>query len=62
MSPINSRQYGSHFTLTNEAREITEKWLSEYNCELPHESLNNMTPKEYRLHHYLPWFSKNAWN
>ncbi|EBB5259061.1 transposase, partial [Salmonella enterica] len=37
----------------NEVREITEKWLSEYNCERPHESLNNMTPEEYRQHHYL---------
>ncbi|EBP0140914.1 transposase, partial [Salmonella enterica] len=27
--------------------------LSEYNCERPHESLNNMTPEEYRQHHYL---------
>lgn len=39
-------------------REITEKRLSEYNCERPHESLNNMTPEEYRLHHYLVRFSK----
>ncbi|HEI2548469.1 TPA: transposase, partial [Escherichia coli] len=29
------------------------KWLSEYNCERPHEPLNNMTPEEYRQHHYL---------
>ncbi|WP_348270418.1 hypothetical protein [Escherichia coli] len=29
-------------------RKITEKLLSEYNCEHPHESLNNMTPEEYR--------------
>ncbi|WP_249546162.1 IS3 family transposase [Escherichia coli] len=46
----------------NEVREITEKWLSEYNCERPHESLNNMTPEEYRQHHYLAGISKNAWN
>lgn len=49
-------------TLNNEVREITEKWSSEYNSERPHESLNNMTPKEYRLHHYLAGFSKNTWN
>ncbi|OSD32182.1 hypothetical protein R523_22505 [Salmonella enterica subsp. enterica serovar Holcomb] len=36
------------FRTLNEVREITEKWLSEYNCERPHESLNNMTPEEYR--------------
>ena len=50
------------FRTLNEVREITEKWLSEYNCERPHESLNNMTPKEYRQHHYLAGSSKNAWN
>ncbi|KNK01056.1 integrase, partial [Salmonella enterica subsp. enterica serovar Typhimurium var. 5-] len=36
------------FTLTNEVWEITDKGLSEYNCERPHESRNNMIPKEYR--------------
>ena len=35
-------------------REITEQWLSEYNCERPHESLNNLTPEEYRQQHYQP--------
>jgi putative transposase len=29
--------------------EITERWLVEYNGERPHESLNNLTPEEYRL-------------
>lgn len=41
------------FRTLNEVREITERWVSEYNCERPHESLNNMTPEEYRQHHYL---------
>ena len=41
------------FRMLNEVREITEKWLSEYNCERPHESLNNITPEEYRQHHHL---------
>ncbi|MDM3443283.1 integrase core domain-containing protein, partial [Citrobacter sp. Cb009] len=50
------------FRTLNEVREITEKWLSEYNCERPHESLNNMTPEEYRQHYYLAGISKNAWN
>lgn len=50
------------FRTLNEVREITEKWLSEYNCERPHESLNNMTPEEYRQHHYLAGTSKSAWN
>ncbi|WP_261921268.1 transposase [Salmonella enterica] len=43
-------------------REITERWVSEYNCERPHESLNNMTPEEYRQHNHLAGISKNAWN
>lgn len=46
----------------NEVREITEKWLSKYNCERPHESLNNMTPEEYRQRHYLAGISKSVWN
>lgn len=50
------------FKTLNEVREITEKWLSEYNCERPHESLKNMTPEEYRQHHYAAGISKNAWN
>ncbi len=50
------------FRTLNEVREITERWLSEYNCERPHESLNNLTPEEYRLQHHLAGISKNAWN
>ncbi|EPC5538530.1 IS3 family transposase [Salmonella enterica] len=48
------------FRTLNEAREITERWVSEYNCERPHESLNNMTPEEYRQHNHLAGISKNA--
>jgi len=48
------------FKTLNEVQEITEKWLSEYNCERPHESLNNMTPEEYRQHHYLAGISKKC--
>ncbi|MBW5930455.1 integrase, partial [Klebsiella michiganensis] len=36
--------------------------LSEYNNERPHESLNNMTPEEYRLQHHKAGISKSAWN
>lgn len=50
------------FRTLNEAREITERWVSEYNCERPHESLNNMTPEEYRQHNHLAGNSKNVWN
>ncbi|WP_419146455.1 IS3 family transposase [Klebsiella pneumoniae] len=50
------------FRTLNEAREITERWLAEYNGERPHESLNNLTPKEYRLMAETPEISKSAWN
>ncbi|MDM2722515.1 integrase core domain-containing protein [Citrobacter sp. Cy234] len=33
-----------------------------YNNERPHESLNNLTPEEYRLMAEKPEISKNAWN
>jgi putative transposase len=35
------------FTRLSEVRNITEKWIDEYNKERPHESLGNMTPAEY---------------
>lgn len=50
------------FRTLNEAREITGRWLMEYNNERPHESLNNLTPEEYRLMAEKPEISKNAWN
>jgi putative transposase len=37
------------FQNLSEVREQTEKWLREYNEERPHESLGNMTPREYLL-------------
>ncbi|WP_421930420.1 IS3 family transposase [Pantoea ananatis] len=50
------------FRTLNEAREITSRWLMEYNSERPHESLNNLTPEEYRLMAEKPETSKSAWN
>ncbi|EKN3608793.1 IS3 family transposase [Yersinia enterocolitica] len=50
------------FRTLNEAREITERWLNEYNSERPHESLNNLTPEEYRLMAEKTEISKSAWN
>jgi putative transposase len=35
------------FSRLSEVRNLTEKWLKEYNEERPHESLDNMTPVEY---------------
>lgn len=34
------------FFRLSEVREITERWLKEYNEERPHESLGNLTPAE----------------
>ncbi len=50
------------FRTLNEVREITERWLNEYNSERPHESLNNLTPEEYRLMAEKPEISKSVWN
>jgi len=50
------------FRTLNEAREITERWLTEYNSERYHESLNNLTPEEYRLMPEKPEISRSAWN
>jgi putative transposase len=48
------------FRTLNEAREITERWLMEYNSERPHESLNNLTPEEFPLMAENPEVSKSA--
>jgi putative transposase len=37
------------FQTLNEVREQTEKWLQEYNEERPHDTLGDMTPREYLL-------------
>ncbi|WP_193378677.1 integrase core domain-containing protein, partial [Snodgrassella communis] len=35
------------FNNLEQARKVTEEWLTIYNTERPHEALNNMTPLEY---------------
>ncbi|EXU76336.1 hypothetical protein BG55_05495 [Erwinia mallotivora] len=50
------------FRTLDEVREITDKWLVEYNTERPHESLNNLTPEEYRMMDNFAGTSKSAWN
>ena len=35
------------FYSIEQAWEITEKWIVEYNCERPHQSLNYQTPSSY---------------
>ena len=37
------------FQTLSEVQEITERWVKEYNEERPHESLGNLTPREYAL-------------
>lgn len=35
------------FRTLTEVREVTEKWIREYNEERPHDALNDLTPWEY---------------
>jgi len=48
------------FSKLSEVREVTERWLREYNEERPHESLGNLTPSEY-LALNDPEVSTTAW-
>ncbi len=50
------------FKTLNEARKITEHWLTKYNSQRPHESLNNLASEEYRLMAEKPEISKSVWN
>ena len=43
------------FRTLNETREFTERWLTEYHSEGPH----NLTPEEYRLMAENPKISKS---
>lgn len=40
------------FHTLSEVRDITERWLEEYNEERPHSSLGNLTPREYGQKEY----------
>lgn len=42
------------FRNLSEVREITEKWMPEYNEERPHDSLGDLTPWEYLAKHQPP--------
>lgn len=48
------------FRSLDEVREQTESWIKEYNEERPHESLGNMTPREYLLNKH-PEASTHGW-
>ncbi|WP_442903235.1 integrase core domain-containing protein [Gilliamella sp. WF3-4] len=40
------------FNNLEQARKVTEEWLTIYNAERPHQALNNMTLLEYKT---LKW-------
>jgi len=50
------------FRQLREVREITDRWLNEYNEERPHELLGDLTPAEYRQMKSEPKTSKNNWH
>jgi putative transposase len=39
------------FSGLSEVRARTENWMNEYNEERPHDSLGDLTPREYRIAH-----------
>lgn len=48
------------FRNLTEVREHTERWLADYNEQIPHDALNDLTPVEYRMIHH-PETSSFAW-
>ncbi len=49
------------FKTLNEVRERSEAWLMDYNEQLPHDALGDLTPVEYRVLHH-PETSRNGWH
>lgn len=49
------------FKTLSEVRERTEAWLADYNEQLPHDALGDLTPVEYRVLHH-PETSRNGWH
>jgi putative transposase len=40
------------FRNLNEVRERTERWVTDYNEQVSHDALGDLTPVEYRSHHH----------
>jgi putative transposase len=49
------------FQTLNEVREQTDNWIKEYNEERPHESLGDLTPREFLLTQ-KPEISTQRWS
>ncbi|WP_197331662.1 IS3 family transposase [Ralstonia syzygii] len=49
------------FRTLSEVREHTERWLADYNQEMPHDSLGGLTPAQFRIHND-PQTSNLAWH
>lgn len=50
------------FKKLSEVREVTERWLLEYNEERPHDSLGSLTPAEYAAVNQEPENSTFVWH
>jgi len=50
------------FRKLSEVREVTDRWLIEYNEERPHYSLGNLTPAEYAAVNQRQENSNLAWH
>ncbi|GGO76419.1 hypothetical protein GCM10011348_03570 [Marinobacterium nitratireducens] len=50
------------FRTLTEVREITDKWLVEYNEERHHESLGDLAPCVFLAQHYDRMDSNNCWH
>ncbi|MBT6347502.1 MAG: transposase, partial [Nitrospina sp.] len=49
------------FKRLSEVKEITDNWIREYNEERPHDSLGDLTPREYLMANSKQENSKSAW-
>ena len=49
------------FRRLSEVREITDSWIREYNEDRPHDSLSDLTPREYLEANSDQENSKSTW-